>query len=96
MLFAEPLTMTDATESAFEAACAVRPFSRFFVAILTFLMVFSFTSARVTLAITDFVEISLTPLGNDKLTVYSVSLLRPSTFIFTGMYDIFSSVASSL
>ena len=96
MLFAEPFTITDATESSFDAACAVKPFSRFFVAMFTFLIVFSLTSSNVTFAITVFVDMSLTPLGSDKFTVYSVSFVIPLTFIFTGIYDIFSSVASSL
>ena len=85
MLLLEPFTITDAIESAFDAAWAVKPFSRFLVAMLTFFIVFSFTSASVTFATTDLVEISLTPLGRDKFTVYSVSLLNPSTFILTGM-----------
>ena len=85
MLFLDPFTITDAIESDFDAAWAVKPFSRFLVAMLTFFIVFSFTSASVTFATTDFVEISLTPLGRDKFTVYSVSLLNPSTFILTGM-----------
>ena len=33
---------------------------------------------------------------SDRFTVYSVSFVIPLTFIFTGIYDIFSSVASSL
>ena len=82
---AEPFTIIDATESSLDAAWAVKPFSRFFVAMFTFLIVFSFTSANVTFATTDFVDISLTPLGNDRFTVYSVSLLNPPTFILTGM-----------
>ena len=53
-------------------------------------------SQFVTFAITVFVDMSLTPLGSDRFTVYSVSFVIPLTFIFTGIYDIFSSVASSL
>ena len=84
-LFSEPFTITDATESLCDAAWAVNPFSRFLVAMLTFFIVFSLTSESVTFATTDFVDISFTPLGSDKLTVYSVSLSNPSTFMFTGI-----------